>query len=1072
MGRGRGRVSLSAARYAVLLCLLSACPFALRAQPARAAVTRSGKLQATVFDDFRHGRSETRYHLRSGEREIALRPTELAAEAGEQVEVTGKMREGKLVGSVEATDASPQTQTVIPGPRKTAVILATFAGESAPWSVETARSEVFTATDSVSAFYEEESYGEISLTGKLASDGDVFGWYSLETPTAGCPYSTWKAKAEEAAVADEVDLSGYQHVIYEFPHQSSCSWLGIAGVGATWAMINGEFFGFRRQATAHELGHNLGLLHAGSWTCTSGGVRVQISDECTVTEYGDPFDVMGNLGLRHSNGWNLAKLGVLTAENIETVESSGAYTLHSAFNKTSEPTVLRVPRKESSGGAVTSWYYLEIRQTGGVFENVSDASTEGVSIRATAEGGSPETLLLDANPGTASFYDAPLGVGETFDGGPVKFKTLSAGGGTATVSVELDEQPPTKPKVQATVGADGVRLSWTSTDNVGVYRYYVFRDGEQLASTFSPSLLDFRVSAGDHEYTVVAEDESGNQSEASDPLTVAVPVVSGPDCAEGKCKLGYRYAGAPSTWTVPPGVSGASLSVSGASGGGGLGGPERGAGSGTLIWATLESLTPEEVAEIVIGGQGEPYSAGGAGGYNGGGDGGLGGGGGGYTAVTLDSTLQALAAGGGGGGLDGVNGESSFSIAGGRGGAGGKEGSNGKSGAQTSAQGATLHGGAGGGKGGAGGAAGAGGAVVNSSSCPGGVHAGAAGAPGTDFAGGGGVASAGGGGGGGYVGGGQGGGGAGDECGATAASGGGGGGSSFVAAHLNGYDTAEGDGRLSIEYDDPIVLAVHSYATEPDQALAVTAADGVLSGASAPAEDPLSLSVVAEPEHGSLRLEDDGSFEYAPAPGYVGEDSFEYRADDSAGDYATATVALTVGKPEPEPEPEESESPEESEPPGGGESPGGGRGDGGGATDNAPAPGPVAESPTPRPAPASPRIAIAAARAPVSHGVAKLPLVCGGTRGGRCRGVVLLSAGPLLGRGRYSIPRGTKRTVRVRLRPAALRRLRRSRRHLLRVRAIFKGAGSQAGRQAVVLHLHTRRSGRSALRKHRSSHHR
>src|SRR5262249_21684919 len=153
----------------------------------------------------------------------------------------------------------------------------------------------------------------------------------------------------------------------------------------------------------------------------------QISKECIVAEYGDPFDVMGNQSFRHGSGSNLAKLGVLGPENVKTVEASGTYTLHSALSPTSQPTVLRIPRTESARGISPSWYYLEIRQTGGVFENVSDASTTGVSIREIEEGST--SLLLDANPGTAGFGDAPLSVGETFNGGVVKFKTLSAGGG-------------------------------------------------------------------------------------------------------------------------------------------------------------------------------------------------------------------------------------------------------------------------------------------------------------------------------------------------------------------------------------------------------------------------------------------------------------------------------------------------------------------------------------------------------------------------------------------------------------------------------------------------------------------
>ncbi len=483
---------------------------------------RSGVLHAIVTDNFRAGQSTTRYTLKSGKQETVVRPTELAAEPGDRVVVTGKMRDGRLVGAVEATGAGTQAAFAA-GPRKVAVLLITFPGEPAvPWPPQESRSEVFTAANSVNAFYQEESYGAISLTGKLSPDGDVFGWFQLNSPTAGCPYGTWKDDADAAAAAAGINLTGYQHLVYSFPWQSSCSWLGNAG--GDWAMINGNLFGVRAQVTIHELGHNLGLLHAGSWTCTVGGVRVQISDTCTISEYGDPFDAMGNLGTRHNNGWNLAKLGIIGSGNVETVDATGAYSMRSALQPTAEPTVLRIPRTRAVNGNVSSWYYLEVRKRGGVFENVTDASTTGVSIRATAAGASPETLLLDANPATSTFQDAPLGVGQAFDGGPVQITTLAAAGGSATVSVELDEEPPTAPTdLTATAGFEEVQLQWgASTDDFGVDRYVVFRDGVEIGASADASFLDSPVSVGEHEYVVYAEDVTGNRSAASEPVTAMV----------------------------------------------------------------------------------------------------------------------------------------------------------------------------------------------------------------------------------------------------------------------------------------------------------------------------------------------------------------------------------------------------------------------------------------------------------------------------------------------------------------------------------------------------------------------
>ena len=888
--RARSLTLLLAAICATGTALLGLC------SPASAALTRSGTLQATVTDNFRTDESTTSYSLESGEKETPLQPTELAAEPGDRVVVTGEMRNGRLVGEVEETASSQASP--LAGARKVAVILFTLPGDSGhSWTQEQARSRVFTASNSVSAFYEEESYGQISLTGKLRADGDVFGPFSLSGSPGGCAYETWNDEADEAAEGAGIDLTGYQHIVYIFPLKSACQWGGIADVGGSQIDINGNSFGDAPTRTiAHEFGHNFGLQHAGSWTCTSGGVRVQISDTCTTSEYGDPFDTMGNV-YRHNNGWNLDKLGLFAPENIETVTASGTYALRSAFTPTTQPTVLRIPRAyAANNNNITSWYYLEIRQTGGIFENVSDASMTGVSIRATAEFFSPETLLLDANPATASFTDAPLKVGQTFDGGPVQIKTLSAGSGQASVEVEVDTEPPSPPELQANVSANGVDLSWVSTDNVGVDQYLIYRDGKVVTSLSSPSFRDIWVPVGDHDYVVIARDESRNESEPSEPLTVTVPTMSGPTCSDGKCKLAYRYLGAPTTWTVPPGVDSAFLTVDGAGGGGIGGGPDRLGGVGARVSATLEPLTPGQAAEISIGGQGEPYSDGSAGGFNGGGIGGIGGGGGGYTTFKLDSTLEILAAGGGGGGVDGANG--AHLPQGGRGGAGGAQGSFFTRGANTSSQGATLRGGAGGVWGGAGGTGGLGGQVEGSTSCPGGAQAGASGADGSDFTGGGEVAEAGGGGGGGYVGGGQGGGGASDECGATAASGGGGGGSSFLAPGRSGNSSTAsgpGDGWLSIEYDNPISLGTHGYTTYEDQALEVPAGLGVLSGGSTP--EGVSLTVVSPPDHGSLNLQNDGSFTYAPEPAYLGTDSFDYRATDPAGNYADATVALNVAGP-------------------------------------------------------------------------------------------------------------------------------------------------------------------------------
>jgi hypothetical protein len=950
---------------------------------AQAAVTRTGTLHATVAENLRTGQSTTRYTLRSGLEKTVVAPTELAAAPGDRVAVTGAVREGRLVGAVEVI--APSTQAAVaPGPRKTAVILFTFPGEpTSPWSANEVRSKVFTGAASVSDFYEEESYGDVSLTGKLSPEGDVFGWLRIDSPTAGCPYGEWRLAADDAAAEAGIDLGGYDHLIYMFPRQASCTWEGIEGVLANGMMLNGNQ---SVQVIAHEMGHSLGLQHAGSWTCTSGGVRVQISDDCTMTQYGDPFDIMGNIAVRHSNGSALEKLGFLAPENVRTINTSGVYQLHSALHPTSEPTVLRIRRKTTLDGE-TSFYYLEVREGGGIFENVSDATTTGVSIRVTGESYTPETLLIDANPATASFQDAPLGAGQTFEGGPVRVTTQSAGGGIASVSVTLDEAPPTVPtgltasagsgvvnlKWQAsadnfgvdryvvlrdgseignpsgtqfndsgaTVGAhtyrviaedevgnrsapsapatatverdeepptaptgliatpevDGVWLEWeASTDDFAVERYVVFRDGSEVATTTHTELLDSSPAAGEHTYLVYAEDREENKSDASEPVTATLSEMEGPYCESGICTVSFWHTGAPSTWTVPPGVVKAKFTVEGAEGGGEI--PAARSQGGRAV-TTLASLSPGEQFGVIVGGAGRSHSEGGSGGFGGGGDGTLGAGGGGYSSVSRGPTLTLLAAGGGGAGLAGFNASTGEEPGGGSGGSGG-EGASGSAGIATLSQEATLGGGNGGGSGEGGGPGGGGGTVTGSSACPEGVTPESPGAAGSSLTGGGGAPGAGGGGGGGYVGGGQGGGGAGDACGGTAGAGGGGGGASFAADGISATFTAgfrRGFGRVKVSYTSPVTATEHNYTTPPGQALVVPAAEGALVGASGPEGLPLTISLSVPPPFGSVELEGDGSFTYTPPPGHLGGDYFDFLVTDSAGSYATGRVMVEIAAP-------------------------------------------------------------------------------------------------------------------------------------------------------------------------------
>ena len=83
------------------------------------------------------------------------------------------------------------------------------------------------------------------------------------------------------------------------------------------------------------------------------------------------------------------------------------------------------------------------------------------------------------------------------------------------------------------------------------------------------------------------------------------------------------------------------------------------------------------------------------------------------------------------------------------------------------------------------------------------------------------------------------------------------------------------------------------YAVNEDTTLDIPA-PGVLTNDSDVDGDALTASLQAGPANGSLTLNLDGSFTYAPNVDFNGSDSFTYAANDPSGSAGTATVTITV----------------------------------------------------------------------------------------------------------------------------------------------------------------------------------
>lgn len=95
--------------------------------------------------------------------------------------------------------------------------------------------------------------------------------------------------------------------------------------------------------------------------------------------------------------------------------------------------------------------------------------------------------------------------------------------------------------------------------------------------------------------------------------------------------------------------------------------------------------------------------------------------------------------------------------------------------------------------------------------------------------------------------------------------------------------------------DDAPLAVDDEYLIDDLGSLSVPAAEGVLANDSDPDGDSLSAVLVDGPAHGSLDLDADGSFTYVPEVGFVGQDTFTYRAVAGDRESNVATVRINVG---------------------------------------------------------------------------------------------------------------------------------------------------------------------------------
>ena len=322
------------------------------------------------------------------------------------------------------------------GEQKVLVLLCNFQDlQTQPFSVSQVQSTVF---GTVNDFYKESSYQQTWLA------GDVYGWYTLPISSSTCDTSAIATYARQAATAAGVNLSAYNRHVFAYPSLSTCGFTGASTVGGSpsQSWINGSM---TLRTVGHELEHAIGLYHARALEC---GADV-IGSSCTVVEYGDILDILGQSGKTgHSHAHQKERLGWLgygSSPGLTTVQSGGTYWLEPYETLGTNAKALKVLKSTDPTTGVKTWYYVEFRRPIGFDSFISSNINvmNGVMVHTGVEPYGRDNYLLDMTPETSSWTDAALDVGRSYNdpNTGVTITPLSVDNSGAAVNVSFGAQP-------------------------------------------------------------------------------------------------------------------------------------------------------------------------------------------------------------------------------------------------------------------------------------------------------------------------------------------------------------------------------------------------------------------------------------------------------------------------------------------------------------------------------------------------------------------------------------------------------------------------------------------------------
>lgn len=338
----------------------------------------------------------------------------IVALAGTRVRVHGAHRSGSFavaaispraesrVANASVASARAAVPARVPRSMRVAVVLLRLPGSNVePATKAAVKASTFGATNSVAHWFSQTSGRQVAVT------GTVFGYY---TGVWSCDLGTQLRVAAGAAAKGGYLASKFDHLVVVTPEQG-CGFGGLGWVGHNGVFLHGSA---NPGVMEHEIGHNLGLWHAGAYSCAGA------SPGC-LSEYGDTTDVMGTPYFnRGYNAEHKRRIGWLPPWTVRTV-AKGTKTI--ALTASTNPDAagsIQLIRLRATDGTV---YAIDRRASVGY-----DTGLSGVWIRRLSATSTVDTALVRSSalgPGMA--YNDPVH--------RVTIKTLTDSGPRAMVRV-------------------------------------------------------------------------------------------------------------------------------------------------------------------------------------------------------------------------------------------------------------------------------------------------------------------------------------------------------------------------------------------------------------------------------------------------------------------------------------------------------------------------------------------------------------------------------------------------------------------------------------------------------------